>query len=301
MNSLFFEIRNSYEKNWPEIHAALTGPATRFIYSREPKISDDVIPVFCYHNLNQESFESDLKFLLANNYRTIDAQTLVDHVNGTEAAPPRSVVLSVDDGARSLFDVGLPLLKKYSMKAVAFIAPRFHRQDDDVSPDFGERLCTWGELHKMHESGCIDIQSHTYEHRYIPRWPEPIQILGEDPAVIEQLRGPSQSVTEDFSAAKKTIEKRLGKIVRHMAFVKYVGSEEAVDIGKECGFDSFWWGYLPHHEGNRLGHGADRIIRVDEWYLRRLPGVGRRALSEIMKERYGTRLRHLFGSKGGGY
>ena len=290
MKSLFFQIRSSYEKNWPEIHAALTGPSTRFIYSRDPTLPGDVIPIFCYHDLHQRAFERDLEFLSANGYRTIDAQTLVDHLNGEKIAPSNSVVLSIDDGARSLFDVGLPLLQKYSMKAVAFIAPRFHREDNEVSSLPGQRLCTWQELLEMHRSGCVDIQSHTYEHRYIPRWPEPIPIFGEDSSVIDKLRGPSQSIAGDFEAAKRTIEDRLGKTIRHLAFVKYVGSEKAIEIGKKCGYQSFWWGYLPRHDGNRLGQGANQITRVDGWYLRRLPGNYRRPLGEILREKYGARL-----------
>jgi peptidoglycan/xylan/chitin deacetylase (PgdA/CDA1 family) len=289
-NSLLYRIRGSYEKNWPEIHAAATGTATRFIYSSKPNLPDDVVPIFCYHELDKASFESDLVFLSQNGYQTIDAQALVDHVNGNKEAPRNSVVLSIDDGARSLFDVGLPLLRAYSMQAVAFIAPRFHRDDREVSAIAGQRLCSWRELSDMHASGCVDIQSHTYEHRYVPRWPEPIPITGEDPSVIEKLRGPSQSIAEDFHAAKVIIEERLGKTVRHMAFVKYVGSKEAVEIGKTCGFESFWWGYLPYHDGNRPGRGANRIIRVDGWYLQRLPGIVRRPLSVILKARYGARI-----------
>jgi peptidoglycan/xylan/chitin deacetylase (PgdA/CDA1 family) len=290
MNSLFSNLRNSYEKNWPEVHARFTGQATRFIYSDKPKLPDDVIPVFCYHELDKTSFESDLEFLARNDYRTIDAQGLADHLSGEKIAPPRSVVLTVDDGARSLFDVGLPLLQDYSMKVVAFVAPRLHREDQDVPSGPGQRLCTWRELLEMHESGCVDIQSHSYEHRYVPRWPEPIIVLGEDPSVVDRLRGPIQSIAEDFSAAKKTIEDRLSKTIRHLAFVKYVGSDEAIEIGKKCGYQSFFWGYLPRHDGNRPGQGTDRITRVDGWYLRRLPGTGRRPLGEIFRERFGSRL-----------
>ena len=291
MNSLFANLRNSYEKNWPEVHARFTGQATRFIYSDKPKLADDVIPVFCYHELDKTSFESDLEFLARNDYRTIDAQDLADHLSGEKIAPPRSVVLTVDDGARSLFDVGLPLLQNYSMKVVAFIAPRLHREDQDVPSGPGQRLCTWRELLEMHESGCVDIQSHSYEHRYVPRWPEPIIVLGEDPSVVDRLRGPIQSIAEDFAAAKMTIEDRLSKTIRHLAFVKYVGSNEAIEIGKKCGYQSFFWGYLPRHDGNRPGQGTDRITRVDGWYLRRLPGTGRRPLGEIFRERFGSRFR----------
>ena len=290
MNSLFFNLRSSYEKNWPEIHAALTGKHSRFIYSRNPKLADDDVPVFCYHELDKQSFESDLQFLSENDYRTIDAETLTDHVAGKQAAPPRSVVLTVDDGARSLFDVGLPLLREYQMKAVAFVAPGLHRDEQNVPVGDGERLCTWQELKRLDDSGYVDVQSHSFEHRYIPRWPEPVTILGEDPTVAASLLGPSQSIGADFSAARDMLEERIGKSVRHLCFVKYIGSDEAIAIGKECGYHSFWWGYLPRHSGNRPGRGTDRITRIDGWYLRRLPGNGRRPLGQIMRERYFGRL-----------
>jgi hypothetical protein len=87
-----------------------------------------------------------------------------------------------------------------------------------------------------------------------------------------------------------TIEERLNNAVRNMAFVKYVGSEAAVDIRKKCGYESFWWGYLPHSDGNRPGRGANRIMRIDGWTLTRLPGIDRRPLGVILKTRYGARI-----------
>ena len=185
------------------------------------------------------------------------------------------------------------------MTAVAFIVPGFHVNDSGDTPVGAPRLCTWDELKIMHDSGHVDIQSHTYEHRYVPRWPEPIPITGADSRSIDILRGPDQAISDDFRLARSTIESKIGKKVHHLAFVKFEGSDDAIEIGLDCGYRSFWWGYLPNHDGNCPGQSTSRIARLDAIYLRRLPGNGRRSLTNILTERFGSRLsqswRRIFG------
>lgn len=289
-------LRNSYEKNWPEVHAALTGSLPSFIYSRQPGELESSIPVFCYHLFDSVEFERDLEFLQRNDYVTLDAQALVDHLLGTRPAPPRSVVLSVDDGAGNLFATGFPLLQRFNMTAVAFIVPRFHAEEfTGPYANGGDRPCTWPEIREMHESGLVDFQSHTYEHRYVPRWPEPIMMTGANQELIQSMRGPAQSMTDDFRISKELIEHNIGKSVNHLAFVKYNGSEEAIRIGRECGYESFWWGYLPGHAGNRAGQSPNRVTRIDAIYLRRLPGQSRKPLRRILGERYGASVARMWG------
>ena len=126
MSKMLSSVRHTWEKNWPEVHAAARGGLPNFILSRAPDGLGENVPVFCYHVVSEEEFESDMRFLYANEYATIDSDSLLNHVEGREPAPEKSVVISVDDGARNLRDVIFPLLKKYNMKAVAFVAPRFH-------------------------------------------------------------------------------------------------------------------------------------------------------------------------------
>lgn len=289
-------LRNSYEKNWPELHAALTGSIPSFIYSRRPSNIGSSIPVFCYHLFEAADFEADLRFLKRNGYVTLDAQGLVDHVEGSKLAPPQSVVLTVDDGARNLCETGFPLLEKYAMKVVAFIVPRFHAEKFSAAKSDGAlRPCTWPELRSMHASGLVDIQSHTYEHRYIPRWPESISLTGADQELINSMRGPAMSIEDDFRLAKETIERKLDKPVQHLCFVKYQGSDEAIRIGREIGYRSFWWGYLPRHSGNCPGQSPARVARIDATYLRRLPGESRKPLKEILGERCGATAARMWG------
>ena len=282
-------IPRIWEKNWPEVHAAVTGGLPEFVFARNPSDIASSIPVFCYHVVDVAGFETDLKFLQRNGYNTVDADALLDHMERRSLAPLRSVVITIDDGARNLYDVAFPLLMRYQMKAVAFVAPGLHEENGVRT---GSPL-SWQQIREMHDSGVIDFQSHTYDHRYVPRWPETLDGLeGSELAQVRELRGPALAMAEDFRLAKEALELRLGKTVRHLAFPQFNGTEEAISIGRETGYEAFWWGVLPHRPDNRPGDPRSHIVRLDGRNLRRLPGDGREPLTRILKARcHGSLLR----------
>lgn len=281
---------NIWRKNWPEVRAAFTGGLPQFIAARHARDLGSNIPVFSYHVVSAKDFEADLDFLSQNGYITIHADLLLDHLEGRRAAPQRAVVLTFDDGARNLYEVVFPLLQHFGMNAVAFISPGLHREDSEGFTSRPKKglppPLSWSQIREMHASGAIDFQSHTYEHRYVPRWPEPADLEGSDPDAVRPLRGPARTVAEDFRLARETLEQKLGKAVYHLAFPMYNGTREAVQIAKECGYRAFWWGVLPYRPNNGAGQSPSHIVRVDGRYLRRLPGAGRRALNRILLDRY---------------
>jgi peptidoglycan/xylan/chitin deacetylase (PgdA/CDA1 family) len=282
-------LRSAWEKNWPEAFACITGAMPRFVLARTPRGLGDHVPVFCYHVVRPREFEEDLDHLARNGYVTIDAERLADHMAGSRLAPERAVVLTIDDGARNLREVAFPILARRGMRAVAFVVPRFHdAPEGSCAPDDPLRPLTWSELREMSDSGVIDVQSHSYEHRYLPRWPEPVPLAGWPADHLRWLPGEPLAIAADLALAKRTLEERLDKPVRHLAFPKYQGTREAVRLGTECGYRAFWWGALPAHRGNRPGRSPTRIFRLNGEWLRRLPGDGRRPLGAILRERAGA-------------
>lgn len=290
MSTVGAALQHMWEKNWPELHAAATGGLPRFIIARRPREFDSGIPVFCYHVVNAEAFEADLEFLARNGYITITADALLDHLEQRRPVPSSAVVLTIDDGARNLYEVAFPLLQGYGMKAVAFIATQFHQEEvDDSSHTRQNHLLyplSWSQIRSMHTSGSIDFQSHTHGSRYVPRWPEAAGLEGSASEVVHALRGPALTVAEDFRLAKEILECKLNKTVRHLAFPRFDGTAEAVRIGRACGYEAFWWGVLPHRPSNRPGQSPLYVTRIDGRYLRRLPGVGRVPLSRVLRTRY---------------
>ena len=285
MNSLFVALRNIWEKNGPEAYAALTGGFPSFVTAKNPAKLDSNIPVFCYHIVNEQLFAEDLEFLVRNDYVSIDADTMLRHLQGKEKAPDNSIVITFDDGAQNLYDVAYPLLKKYNKKAIVFIAPRFHVPAVKADNDLLTPL-TWEQIREMHESGVFDFQSHTMEHRYIPRWPEFVELAGADPEIVNALLKQPLSMEEDFRLSREIIERKLNKKVLHLAFPKFFGNDKAIQSGQMTGYEGFWWGVLSGRSGNEFGQSPDRIVRLEAQFIRRLPGKGRVSLASILTKRY---------------
>lgn len=288
-------LRNTWEKNWPEIHCAARGAIPSFVLARNPAPLSGSVPVFCYHMVSGPDLESDLQYLLQNGYDSITADTLVAHLNRDIRLDRPSILLTFDDCSRNLHQVAFPLLQKYRCHAVAFAAPSFHDLAEAVN-EKEHRPCTWAELSELSASGVVDIQSHSLDHRFFSRWPEPAPLCGAD-ADMNQIvaQKPPRSLREDLLLARETLEQKLGKPVRHLAFPRYYGTDEAIRIGREVGYSSFWWGVLPDRPTNRPGDSPDRIVRISGEFLRRLPGSSRIPLLSILKARYGRSLRHWAG------
>lgn len=290
-------LRRSWEKNWPEVGCALSGGLPRFVTARRPAEVGACVPVFCYHRIDADRFGADVAFLRRNGYTTLDADALADHMEGVRPAPERSVVLTIDDGASCLRSVAFPILRELRAVAVAFVCPGLHTWDARPAADGSERLCSWPEILEMHASGCVDFQSHTMEHRYVPRWPEPCPVAGGAPEEVLARRGPARRLSEDLLLARTMLESALSKRVRHLAFPQYIGTAESVRIGRRCGYRAFWWGVLPARPGNRPGDPTDAVVRVSGEFLRRLPGEGRVSLRSVLWERYCGNLERWRGAR----
>jgi hypothetical protein len=80
------------------------------------------------------------------------------------------VLLTFDDGHRSLYTVAYPAFKRHRLKAVAYIVPGMTPESDDEqrSNRVERSLCSWKEIEEMHKSGTIDVQSHSMYHHSIP-------------------------------------------------------------------------------------------------------------------------------------
>ena len=281
-------LHRSWEKNRHELRGLIDGGVPRFVFLPSPK-ELEAVPVFCYHTIRTADLELDLRFLARNGYRSLGGDDLLSHLRSEWPAPPRSVVLTFDDGAYNFREVVLPLLERFRMRALAFVAPGMHF--DTPPPGFettSARTMTWSELREVHASGLVDVESHTFESRYVPAWPRPVGLDGVAPELEQTLRRPPLPLAEDLALAKRRLEEQLpGKIVRHLAFPAYDGTAEAVAAASRCGYEACHWGILPRRALNRAGDSANHVPRVSHEYLRRLPGEGRATFASIV----GTRTR----------
>ncbi len=124
-----------------------------------------VVPIFCYHRFETDCnsklcipgpvFDRQMKYLKDNGYHVITARQLFEFLAYQEAIPKRSVVLTIDDGYRSAYDVAYPILKKYGFTATIFVYTNF--------VGVSSSAVTWDQLREMKENG-FEIGSHTISH-----------------------------------------------------------------------------------------------------------------------------------------
>lgn len=155
------------------------GQYPAFVYGSEHLAGQ--VPVFCFHSVEPESFEALLGFLARNDYYTLTPKELGDWVLGRAELPKeRAVLLSFDDGRRSVWSVAYPLLRRFEMNATVFLAPKLisdqnnqEAQPEDptlkttASREETSRYVTWEEISEMASSGVLNFEPHSYEHSLI--------------------------------------------------------------------------------------------------------------------------------------
>ena len=153
------------------------------------------IPVFTFHSLEPRSFERKLGYLREAGYQALGLPAYLDALFGRRAAPARSVLLTIDDGRATTWTVGYPLLKRFGMRATAFLVTSAVHDDDAVSKTVGDLpesewaplvsrdesadrpFITWGEARAMRD--VIDLGSHTHLHARVATSHETEGVLTE--------------------------------------------------------------------------------------------------------------------------
>lgn len=92
----------------------------------------------------------------------------------------------------------------------------------------------------------------------------------------------SEAIFDDLLSSKKAIEQHLrGKTVDQLCYPWFLGSPLAVEQSRRAGYRVNYWGALHGRSTNSTGDDLFYVPRLDEQYVFRLPGKGRRPLSKI--------------------
>ncbi|MFV9482460.1 polysaccharide deacetylase family protein [Christiangramia sp. ASW11-125] len=77
--------------------------------------------VLAYHDIvDPINFEKQIKWLKAN-YNLIDLPTLKEYLFQSKSLPAKSLLITFDDGDRSVFEHALPIFRKYQVPACLFV------------------------------------------------------------------------------------------------------------------------------------------------------------------------------------
>jgi peptidoglycan/xylan/chitin deacetylase (PgdA/CDA1 family) len=139
------------------------------------------IPILMYHRIDNIAndrntvspgmFEEQLRYLKTHGYTSISLSTLHDHMTSKTPLPPKSVVLTFDDGYEDNLLYALPLLKKYDMTATVCIISNWVGKDNDWEQYKGKPHCrtmSWEQLQEWLQQGMY-ICAHTVNHPFLSR------------------------------------------------------------------------------------------------------------------------------------
>ncbi|MGN6333089.1 MAG: polysaccharide deacetylase family protein [Motilibacteraceae bacterium] len=102
-----------------------------------------------------QQFAAQMEMLHEAGYRTLTAQEFLRYRAGGDV-PPRSVLITFDDGTRGLWTYADQVLARYGFTAVSFLITG---QVGTHAPYY----LTWSQVERMERSGRWDFESHTHD------------------------------------------------------------------------------------------------------------------------------------------
>jgi len=218
-------------------------------------------PILVYHYVEYVTDEKDtirkslntLPYLLTKQIETlknagytfVTASELMDIMNGKIKLPNKPVVISFDDGYRDFYTDVFPILKKYNVKAVAYVVSGFLDKPNYLLTE---------QLKEIAKSGLVEIGAHTVHH---------ISLRGLSPTVvkyeIEESKKELEQITNftvvSFAYPDGSFDNQAMKLVREAGFKSAVTTTHGIEVNQENKYS------LPRiHPGNK----------TDQWLLNSL-------------------------------
>lgn len=165
-------------------------------------------PLQKYYDVSPDSFEKQLQYLKDHNYVVIGLDFLAIALDQNIILPPKSVVITFDDGWSNQYTHAFPLLRKYNYTATFFIFT------NAIGHDY---FLTWDQVRVLNNSG-MTIGGHTKSHPYL------LEI--HDPDTLQ----------DEIIGGKRIIEEQIGQEIGLFAYPYGSYTNQIIDIVKEAGY-----------------------------------------------------------------
>ena len=128
-------------------------------------LSSDGLPVLMYHFFYDKSkgetakdgnwieisdFEEQVKYLAENDYYFPTWQEVEDYIDEKTELPEKSVVITVDDGDPTFFDLAVPIIQKYNVQATSFVVAYWY---GDRAENKEQNISYQSHSYDMHKAG----------------------------------------------------------------------------------------------------------------------------------------------------
>lgn len=186
-------------------------------------------------------FAAQLEWLKSNGFEVIPLARLVDALARGGKLPGKAVVITVDDGHRTVLSEMLPLVRRHRIPVTLFIYPS--------AISNASYALKWGELEALQQAG-FDIQSHTYWH---PNFKQEKRRL--PPAEYREL------LRSQLVKSKSVLAKHLGVDADMLAWPYGIYDDELVAAASAAGYRA---GFTLDRRHPRVG---DRLLALPRYLI----------------------------------
>jgi peptidoglycan/xylan/chitin deacetylase (PgdA/CDA1 family) len=184
------------------------------------------VPVLCYHRLAERCesalcitaslFEEQMRYLKKNGYRVISMAELEDFFTNRRRIPSKAVVINLDDGYRSTYEIAYPILKKHGFTAGLFIYTDF------IGASSG--ALTWAQIQEMKADG-FEVGSHSVSHCDLT-----MRMEGEnEEEYMDRIR-------KELLQSKQIIDKKLDQNTVYFAYPYGKYNHRILSLCEEAGY-----------------------------------------------------------------
>ncbi len=184
------------------------------------------IPILTYHRfaencssplcMPKRTFELQMRYLKENGYHVITAEELLAFLEYRQGLPQKSVLITMDDGYRSVYNIAYPILKEYGFTATLCIYTSF--------VGVSKMAITWNQLKELQSEG-FTIGSHTIYHSDLTQPKE-----GEtEPEFMARVK-------EELYGSKKIIDQKLGQDTYIIAYPFGYYDQISIQMAKKAGY-----------------------------------------------------------------
>ncbi len=178
------------------------------------------VVVLMYHSVGDNSefftvsaadFEKQMAYLAENNYHVLSVSKAIELFEGGRELPPKTVIITFDDGYKDNYDYVFPVLKKYGFSAAIFIVTGSVGGARTTTKGTALPTLNWQQIKEMADSGLVEFFPHSHTH------PKLDLISDED-------------IRYEVQTSKNILEKELGKKMTNFAYPYGRSNQKVRDI-----------------------------------------------------------------------
>ncbi len=186
------------------------------------------VPVLSYHKFSRSpgdadamtvteaAFEAQMKFLAEEGYRAITLDEFYDFLDFKADLPEKSVVITFDDGWRSMYEIAYPVLRRHGFPAALFVSTEMIT---------GSRTTLSWEMVREMMAGGIAVESHTVDHRNLEK-------MKEGESVEDYLA----DMERELARSAQIIREKTGRAPRYLAYPYGTTNALTIALAADLGY-----------------------------------------------------------------